>query len=133
MTETRHPVVTTRIRRASVTVYSGVCRRGGLSSTPFLPSLAMAAFTVKATYNGETRKFSFSDSRFPSYDQLCKQVSTRWPLLLCLSAYRSSSVARSLPTVPLLLSIEVAFLSQIPVFRPRFNRERDPLRGGLRP
>ena len=34
----------------------------------------MAAFTVKATYRNETRKLSFADDTFPSYEQLTSQV-----------------------------------------------------------
>ncbi|KAJ2974042.1 hypothetical protein NUW54_g11957 [Trametes sanguinea] len=33
----------------------------------------MAAFTVKATYHNETRKFSFADASFPTFEQLYKQ------------------------------------------------------------
>ena len=32
-------------------------------------------FSVKATYRGETRKFTFPENQFPSYDQLTAQVS----------------------------------------------------------
>jgi hypothetical protein len=36
----------------------------------------MASFSVKATYNGETRKFAFPNTfTFPSYEQLHEQVS----------------------------------------------------------
>ena len=31
-------------------------------------------FTVKATYRSETRKFSFPDSSFPTYNQIHEQV-----------------------------------------------------------
>ena len=69
---------------ASQPTYSGrLCgyivlghRRGLLSAPPLQQSTAMAAFTVKATYRSETRKFSFSDPFFPSYDELYSQVST---------------------------------------------------------
>ncbi|KAI0673673.1 hypothetical protein C8Q78DRAFT_967789 [Trametes maxima] len=40
----------------------------------------MAAFTVKATYRNETRKFSFADSIFPTYDQLYSQLYRVFPL-----------------------------------------------------
>ncbi|KAI0699389.1 hypothetical protein C8T65DRAFT_581265 [Cerioporus squamosus] len=40
----------------------------------------MAAFTVKATYRGETRKLSFSDNAFPSYEQLCSQLYRVFPI-----------------------------------------------------
>jgi hypothetical protein len=36
----------------------------------------MASFSVKATYNGQTRKLAFPEiCSFPSYDQLHEQVS----------------------------------------------------------
>ncbi len=31
-------------------------------------------FSVKATYRSETRKFSFQEHTFPTYEQLCSQV-----------------------------------------------------------
>jgi len=31
-------------------------------------------FTIKATYRSETRKFSFSNSSFPTYSQINDQV-----------------------------------------------------------
>lgn len=34
----------------------------------------MAAFTLKATYRGLTRKIPLPNAQFPSYDQLCEQV-----------------------------------------------------------
>ncbi|KAI0363146.1 hypothetical protein BV20DRAFT_975992 [Pilatotrama ljubarskyi] len=40
----------------------------------------MAAFTVKATYRNETRKFSFADSVFPTYDQLYNQLYRVFPI-----------------------------------------------------
>nr|VWO94379.1 N/A [Ganoderma boninense] len=40
----------------------------------------MAAFTVKATYRSETRKFSFSDPFFPSYDELYNQLYRVFPI-----------------------------------------------------
>ncbi|KAI0652399.1 hypothetical protein C8Q79DRAFT_1081591 [Trametes meyenii] len=40
----------------------------------------MAAFTVKATYRNETRKFSFADPTFPTYDQLYSQLYRVFPL-----------------------------------------------------
>ena len=49
----------------------------------------MAAFTVKATYRSETRKFSFPDSTFPTYDQLYSQVSTPVSPRSCMMTYRS--------------------------------------------
>ncbi|PIL31453.1 hypothetical protein GSI_06154 [Ganoderma sinense ZZ0214-1] len=38
------------------------------------------AFTVKATYRSETRKFSFSNPLFPSYDQLYSQLYRVFPI-----------------------------------------------------
>ncbi len=69
----------------------------------------MAAFTVKATYRSETRKFSFADPVFPSYDQLYSQVSTNRTLLAsaCI-AYRSPAVVSGFPNIPLLLSIKAS-------------------------
>ncbi|TBU25294.1 hypothetical protein BD311DRAFT_700421 [Dichomitus squalens] len=40
----------------------------------------MAAFTVKATYRSETRKFSLPDSTFPTYDQLYSQLYRVFPI-----------------------------------------------------
>ncbi|KAI8981131.1 hypothetical protein BD414DRAFT_464073 [Trametes punicea] len=40
----------------------------------------MAAFTVKATYRNETRKFSFSDPIFPTYEQLYNQLYRVFPI-----------------------------------------------------
>lgn len=39
----------------------------------------MAVFTVKATYHNETRKISFPDNVFPTYDKLYSQVSVQHP------------------------------------------------------
>ena len=40
-------------------------------------------FTVKATYHGHTRKHTFSDTNtFPTYEQICHQVSLRVTTLL---------------------------------------------------
>ncbi|KAH9920249.1 uncharacterized protein BXZ73DRAFT_104766 [Epithele typhae] len=39
----------------------------------------MAAFTVKATYRNETRKFSFPEAHFPTYDQLFSQLYRVFP------------------------------------------------------
>lgn len=36
-------------------------------------------FTVKATYHGEIRKFTFPDNSFPSFDQLCNQLYRFFP------------------------------------------------------
>lgn len=43
-------------------------------SASLLSTTTMAAFTVKATYRNETRKFTFPDPVFPTYDQLYRQV-----------------------------------------------------------
>lgn len=43
-------------------------------SVSLLSTTTMAAFTVKATYRNETRKFTFPDPVFPTYDQLYRQV-----------------------------------------------------------
>ncbi|OSD06218.1 hypothetical protein PYCCODRAFT_1475052 [Trametes coccinea BRFM310] len=40
----------------------------------------MAAFTVKATYHNETRKFSFADPSFPTFEQLYKQLYRVFPI-----------------------------------------------------
>ncbi|KAI0639950.1 hypothetical protein C8Q77DRAFT_1164747 [Trametes polyzona] len=40
----------------------------------------MAAFTVKATYRSETRKFTFADPLFPTYDQLYRQLYRVFPI-----------------------------------------------------
>ena len=40
------------------------------SACPF----SAAMFTLKATYRSETRKFTFSDSSFPTYNQIHEQV-----------------------------------------------------------
>ncbi|KAL7285558.1 hypothetical protein ACG7TL_000662 [Trametes sanguinea] len=40
----------------------------------------MAAFTVKATYHNETRKFSFADASFPTFEQLYKQLYRVFPI-----------------------------------------------------
>ncbi|OJT04449.1 Protein NBR1 -like protein [Trametes pubescens] len=40
----------------------------------------MAAFTVKATYRNETRKFTFADPVFPTYDQLYRQLYRVFPI-----------------------------------------------------
>ncbi|TFK95036.1 hypothetical protein K466DRAFT_508551 [Polyporus arcularius HHB13444] len=40
----------------------------------------MAAFTVKATYRSETRKLSFTDNTFPSYEQLYSQLYRVFPI-----------------------------------------------------
>ncbi|KAI0756244.1 hypothetical protein C8Q80DRAFT_1127522 [Daedaleopsis nitida] len=40
----------------------------------------MAAFTVKATYRNETRKFTFADNSFPTYDQLYSQLYRVFPI-----------------------------------------------------
>ncbi|TDL28067.1 hypothetical protein BD410DRAFT_835311 [Rickenella mellea] len=37
-------------------------------------------FYVKATYHGETRKFTFGDSTFPSYIQICNQLYRVFPI-----------------------------------------------------
>ncbi|KAH9858338.1 hypothetical protein C2E23DRAFT_803657 [Lenzites betulinus] len=40
----------------------------------------MAGFTVKATYRSETRKFSFADPAFPTYEQLYRQLYRVFPI-----------------------------------------------------
>ncbi|KAI0828967.1 hypothetical protein BC628DRAFT_1482227 [Trametes gibbosa] len=40
----------------------------------------MAAFTVKATYRSETRKFSFAEPTFPTYEQLYRQLYRVFPI-----------------------------------------------------
>ncbi len=53
-----------------------VCVGPGRVPSPYPTSTpTMAAFTVKATYRSETRKLSFTDNTFPSYEQLYSQVS----------------------------------------------------------
>lgn len=47
-------------------------------------------FTVKATYHGEIRKFTFPDNSFPSFDQLCNQVRS---LLLSYRLYLSDNLS----------------------------------------
>lgn len=66
---------------------------------------AMSTFTVKATYRNETRKFTFPEPcRFPSYKELCEQVS----LVRRLS---------SLALIPLTLAVEQS-LSSLPFLLP---------------
>lgn len=79
MTETRGTTSTrhdTLIHGRLLRYIACVRRLGPVPCAPSLSSLSsvMAAFTVKATYRTETRKFSFSDNVFPTYDQLYKQV-----------------------------------------------------------
>jgi hypothetical protein len=47
-----------------------------------LPKTAFQMFTVKATYRGETRKLTFPEcqSRFPSYDELYRQLYRVFPI-----------------------------------------------------
>lgn len=54
-------------------------------------------FFVKATYNNETRKFSFSDPNFPSYVELNAQVNAYHlvALVLCYADSRSPSFTAS--------------------------------------
>ncbi|CDO73092.1 hypothetical protein BN946_scf185007.g146 [Trametes cinnabarina] len=40
----------------------------------------MAAFTVKATYHNETRKFSFAETSFPTFEQLYNQLYRVFPI-----------------------------------------------------
>ncbi|KAL0951646.1 hypothetical protein HGRIS_008326 [Hohenbuehelia grisea] len=52
-------------------------------ASPVSPSLhpPPQMFTVKATYRGQTRKFSFADNRyFPTFDQLCNQLYRVFPI-----------------------------------------------------
>ena len=77
--DARDPSASQPTYRGRLYGYIVLVRRRGQSPLRSSPpqSSAMAAFTVKATYRSETRKFSFSDSAFPSYDQLYSQVSIR--------------------------------------------------------
>lgn len=70
----------------------------------------MAAFTVKATYRSETRKFSFSDPVFPSYEQLYSQASTNGSLRIPVMTYRSPVAVSGFPSIPFFLSIEASVL-----------------------
>ena len=45
-----------------------------LPSSPRTCPLTAIMFTIKATYRSETRKFTFSDSSFPTYSQIHEQV-----------------------------------------------------------
>ena len=73
----------------------------------------MAAFTVKATYRSETRKFSFPDNVFPTYEQLYSQVSTDYPWQprVMYLPQLPIPVVSGLPHIPLVLSIEAPLLS----------------------
>lgn len=49
-------------------------------------------FTVKATYRGETRKFTFESNSFPTYQELYNQVRVSTPPVVDMAAYH--------PTIP---------------------------------
>lgn len=55
-------------------------------------------FFVKATYNNETRKFSFSDPNFPSYVELNAQVNA-YHLVALVLCYADSAPLAS-PRLP---------------------------------
>ncbi|KAI1793192.1 hypothetical protein LXA43DRAFT_886348 [Ganoderma leucocontextum] len=67
----------------------------------------MAAFTVKATYRSETRKFSFSDSVFPSYDQLYSQLYRVFPISHSFYLSKLLFSPNSSPTARILIGKEV--------------------------
>ncbi|KAI0778720.1 hypothetical protein BD413DRAFT_116175 [Trametes elegans] len=85
----------------------------------------MAAFTVKATYRNETRKLSFPDPLFPTYDQLYSQL------------YRVFPISHSFYLSKLLLSLDGSstciLIGKEVHSAEEYGRHVAPYRGRLRP
>ena len=70
-----------------------------------LLSLSPIMFSVKATYNSETRKFTFNEHSFPTFNQLTSQVGYRLSLvpycstLIVIVRHFSVSYTASSPSV----------------------------------
>jgi hypothetical protein len=77
-------------------------------------------FTIKATYRSETRKFTFADSSFPSYNQINEQVHLP-PLLSVPSLTPFRSLSGSFLLVPRISSPVFSLLSLQALLLPVFS------------
>lgn len=110
--------VTSLLRRSSIYSHGVVIILDIPSSCTCLPTAIM--FTIKATYRSETRKFTFPDSSFPTYNQIHEQVFPSF-FITCPHLTPFPSFSESFLLAPLISSLVFSSHSLLALLLPAYS------------